>query len=176
MMLTTHSMEEAEGLCDRLSIFVAGRLKTIGASAELKDRYGKYYKIQITTDLEHELAAKKHLEKIAPGVEIINTLAGTATYEVSRDAVKLHEVFRSLESRKDELKIRDWGISNTSTFLSIFLCASLCLQRNHTSSGGSFLEDHNERRCRRGRCRCQSAIVRLLWKEEETCCSQLKRG
>jgi ABC-type multidrug transport system ATPase subunit len=116
MMLTTHSMEEAEGLCDRLCIFVAGRLKTIGASAELKDRYGKYYKIQVTTDLEHEQQAREHLEKVAPGVEVINTLAGTATYEVSRDAVKLHEVFRSLESNKQRLHIRDWGISNTSTF------------------------------------------------------------
>eukprot|EP01122_Echinamoeba_exundans_P012286 TRINITY_DN5094_c0_g1_i1.p1 TRINITY_DN5094_c0_g1~~TRINITY_DN5094_c0_g1_i1.p1 ORF type:complete len:939 (+),score=203.70 TRINITY_DN5094_c0_g1_i1:58-2817(+) len=120
MMLTTHSMEEAEGLCDRLSIFVAGRLKTIGASAELKDRYGKYYKIQVTTDIEHEQQARKHLEKIAPGVELINTLAGTATYEVSRDAVKLHEVFRSLESNKQDLHIRDWGISNT-TLEEVFL-------------------------------------------------------
>jgi ABC-type multidrug transport system ATPase subunit len=34
-MLTTHSMEEAEALCDRLGIFVNGKLKAIGASAEV---------------------------------------------------------------------------------------------------------------------------------------------
>ena len=30
-MLTTHYMEEAEGLCDRLGIFVAGSLRCIGS-------------------------------------------------------------------------------------------------------------------------------------------------
>ncbi|KAJ1484399.1 P-loop containing nucleoside triphosphate hydrolase protein, partial [Baffinella frigidus] len=30
IMLTTHSMEEAEGLCDRLAIFVAGELRCVG--------------------------------------------------------------------------------------------------------------------------------------------------
>lgn len=63
MMLTTHSMDEAEALCDRLGIFVAGRLKTIGHASELKERYGKYYKIQITTNLAGTDASKKGEKK-----------------------------------------------------------------------------------------------------------------
>jgi ABC-type multidrug transport system ATPase subunit len=42
-------MEEAEALCNRLGIFVSGRLKTVGASAELKKKYGQFFKILITT-------------------------------------------------------------------------------------------------------------------------------
>ena len=30
LVLTTHSMEEAEALCDRLGIFVGGRLQCVG--------------------------------------------------------------------------------------------------------------------------------------------------
>lgn len=30
VVLTTHSMEEAEALCDRLGIFVGGRLSCLG--------------------------------------------------------------------------------------------------------------------------------------------------
>jgi len=36
MILTTHAMEEAEILCDRLGIFVSGVLKTVGAPAEVQ--------------------------------------------------------------------------------------------------------------------------------------------
>ena len=42
IVLTTHSMEEAEVLCDRLGIFVDGRLVCVGAPKEIASRYGKY--------------------------------------------------------------------------------------------------------------------------------------
>ena len=40
MVLTTHDMEEAEELCDRLAIMHAGRIATEGAPDELKRRLG----------------------------------------------------------------------------------------------------------------------------------------
>jgi ABC-type multidrug transport system ATPase subunit len=43
IILTTHSMEEAEVLCDRLGIFVNGRLVCIGNPKQLTARYGGYY-------------------------------------------------------------------------------------------------------------------------------------
>ena len=42
IILTTHSMQEAEVLCDRLGIFVDGRLVCIGQPKEVAARYGKY--------------------------------------------------------------------------------------------------------------------------------------
>jgi ABC-type multidrug transport system ATPase subunit len=41
MILTTHSMEEADALCSRLAIFKRGRLRAIGYSADLKARFGQ---------------------------------------------------------------------------------------------------------------------------------------
>ena len=43
IVLTTHSMEEAEVLCDRVGIMALGQLQCIGKSQELKRRYGKGY-------------------------------------------------------------------------------------------------------------------------------------
>ena len=43
IVLTTHSMEEAEVLCDRLGIFVDGRLICLGNPKQLTARYGGYY-------------------------------------------------------------------------------------------------------------------------------------
>lgn len=43
VVLTTHSMEEAEFLCDRLGIFIDGRLACLGNPKQLTARYGGYY-------------------------------------------------------------------------------------------------------------------------------------
>ncbi len=40
LILTTHYMEEAEVLCDRVAIMDAGRIVTIGTPAELRDLHG----------------------------------------------------------------------------------------------------------------------------------------
>lgn len=40
VILTTHSMEEAETLCRRMGIMVKGRFKCLGTSTGIKDRYG----------------------------------------------------------------------------------------------------------------------------------------
>jgi len=49
ILLTTHSMEEAEGLCDRMGIFVGGRLRCIGAPQELTMRMGGTLILTVTT-------------------------------------------------------------------------------------------------------------------------------
>ncbi|XP_012054736.1 PREDICTED: ATP-binding cassette sub-family A member 1 [Atta cephalotes] len=47
IILTSHSMEECEALCNRLVIMVKGELVCIGASQELKQRFGAGYDIYI---------------------------------------------------------------------------------------------------------------------------------
>jgi ABC-2 type transport system ATP-binding protein len=40
IILTTHQMEEADELCDRVGVLHAGRLVAVGTSEELKSRVG----------------------------------------------------------------------------------------------------------------------------------------
>jgi ATP-binding cassette subfamily A (ABC1) protein 3 len=47
VILTTHSMEEAETLCRRMGIMVAGQFKCLGTSQQIKDKYGYGYEIDI---------------------------------------------------------------------------------------------------------------------------------
>uniref|UniRef100_A0A6V7M8L4 ABC transporter domain-containing protein n=1 Tax=Bracon brevicornis TaxID=1563983 RepID=A0A6V7M8L4_9HYME len=46
-ILTSHSMEECETLCNRLVIMVKGQLVCVGASQELKQRFGAGYNIHV---------------------------------------------------------------------------------------------------------------------------------
>jgi len=43
IVLTTHAMEEAELLCERIGILVNGELLAIGSPAHLKMKYGNTY-------------------------------------------------------------------------------------------------------------------------------------
>lgn len=45
VILTTHSMEEAEALCQRIGIMAAGKLRALGSNQELKAKFGKFYQL-----------------------------------------------------------------------------------------------------------------------------------
>ncbi|CAH8434439.1 unnamed protein product [Schistosoma turkestanicum] len=57
VILTTHSMEECEALCQQIGIMINGKLKCFGSSQHLKNRFGNGYRVEIrlnhlTTDDE----------------------------------------------------------------------------------------------------------------------------
>uniref|UniRef100_A0A8C0AL92 ATP binding cassette subfamily A member 10 n=1 Tax=Bos mutus grunniens TaxID=30521 RepID=A0A8C0AL92_BOSMU len=46
-LLTTHSMAEAEAVCDRVAVMVSGRLRCIGSVQHLKSKFGKDYLLEV---------------------------------------------------------------------------------------------------------------------------------
>ena len=57
MVLTTHSMEEADALCSNIGIMIRGALRTVGSSQQLKARHGSGYRITIRVKDEGAAAA-----------------------------------------------------------------------------------------------------------------------
>ena len=57
VVLTTHSMEEADALCTRIGIMVNGRLECLGSSQHLKSKFGKGCIVQMRVPAEFERAA-----------------------------------------------------------------------------------------------------------------------
>jgi len=47
VIITTHSMEEAEALCTKMGIMVNGQFRCFGSSQHIKDKYGTGYEIEI---------------------------------------------------------------------------------------------------------------------------------
>ncbi|KAK0586980.1 hypothetical protein LWI29_015655 [Acer saccharum] len=82
IILTTHSMEEAEVLCDRLGIFVDGGLQCIGNPKELKARYGGSYVFTITTSSDHEEEVEKMVRHLSPNANKIYQISGTQKFEL----------------------------------------------------------------------------------------------
>ena len=47
VVLTTHSMEEAEALSTKLGIMVSGHMKCFGSAQHIKSKYGEGYQVEI---------------------------------------------------------------------------------------------------------------------------------
>lgn len=63
VMLTTHSMEEAENLCNYMAIMIAGNFVCFGTPLELKDEFGKGYEIQVNIPIPLPEDEKDFLSK-----------------------------------------------------------------------------------------------------------------
>jgi len=136
MILTTHSMEEADVLCDRIAIMAGGELQCIGRSWQLKRRFGKGYTATITSSNKTKEHAKKieelmktiFTQEVEEGEDPIpsscalleDSIGGVSKFEISRKDVVLSKVFEQLNSNMAAYEISDWGITET-TLEEVFL-------------------------------------------------------
>jgi ABC-type multidrug transport system ATPase subunit len=116
LILTTHSMEEAEMLCDRLGIFVDGKLVCIGNPKEITNRYAGYYVFTITVPPNQEEAARRLVCKISPNSTITYALGGTLKCEFPNSDISLSGVFDMMNEAKQggSLQVLDWGVANAT--------------------------------------------------------------
>ena len=63
IILTTHSMEEAEALCGRIAIQVDGRFRCLGSCQEIKNRYGDGFELNIRAKTTHEKSVEEILKE-----------------------------------------------------------------------------------------------------------------
>jgi ATP-binding cassette subfamily A (ABC1) protein 3 len=58
LIVTTHSMEEAEALGTKMAIMVQGQFKCFGTSQSIKQKYGTGFSVQIKLDMNkiHSIA------------------------------------------------------------------------------------------------------------------------
>uniref|UniRef100_A0A8C3L714 ABC transporter domain-containing protein n=1 Tax=Chrysolophus pictus TaxID=9089 RepID=A0A8C3L714_CHRPC len=105
-VLTTHYMEEAEAVCDRVAMLVAGQLQCIGSIQYLKNKFGKGYVLEIkvkdpeTTDLLHA-----EILRIFPSAARQERFPSLLVYKVPmEDALPLSQSFSKLEEGKSKAR------------------------------------------------------------------------
>lgn len=114
VILTTHSMEECEALCDRVVVMVKGQFRCLGSIQHLKCRFGEGYTVEIKTDDKSampELTEFVHQElhgRVEESMELWLKLS------VPTSALTLAAIFRTLEEHRVKLKINDYSVSQTT--------------------------------------------------------------
>ncbi|KAF8939132.1 ATP-binding cassette sub- A member 1 [Haplosporangium gracile] len=81
IILTTHSMEEADILGDRICVMAHGRLRAIGNSIHLKNKFGAGYRISLMTDPANTEYVKSQIESRVPGCILKDDSAGALLYQ-----------------------------------------------------------------------------------------------
>ncbi|DBA85756.1 TPA: hypothetical protein ACH3X1_005317 [Trebouxia sp. C0004] len=117
IMLTTHSMEEADILGDRIGIMARGQLCCLGSGLHLKQRFGSGYRlsVQVQQD-EHSSSSvqENRLQQIAAfvqqhtGAVLVDKLETHLHFKVPTEAEsKLTHFFAQIKEEKDMLYIGD---------------------------------------------------------------------
>ncbi|XP_037723613.1 ATP-binding cassette sub-family A member 3 isoform X1 [Drosophila subpulchrella] len=116
LLLTTHFMDEADVLGDRIAIMCDGELKCHGTSFFLKKQYGSGYRLICVKrdDCEtNEVTAL--LNKYIPGLKPECDIGAELSYQLPDSASsKFEEMFGQLEDQSDELHLNGYGVGITS--------------------------------------------------------------
>ena len=117
VILTTHYMEEAETLADRVAVIDGGRIAAIDTPTALMDAYGAGTTVTFTTAEEHDIARLRLID----GVERVNArINGAATYELTVTAADVTVPALYEWSTAAGVELRDVSIRR-STLEDVFL-------------------------------------------------------
>jgi ABC-type multidrug transport system ATPase subunit len=116
MVITTHSMDEADVLCSRIAIMGGGRLQAIGTQMRLKAVYGDGYRLSITLAVPPGAASspegRAYVDSVAQGVDAFvlarvhpaarmhNRVGTSIIYLLPREGIDVAAVFTTMEAAK----------------------------------------------------------------------------
>jgi ABC-type multidrug transport system ATPase subunit len=117
MVITTHSMEEADTLCTRIGIMAKGLLRCIGTQQHLKDRFGDGYKLSLQTESASntDQVIEFLKQEVCTGCSLTTKLTPTSfTFALPKAQVNVAQIFNTMERNKARLGVQNWGITQAS--------------------------------------------------------------
>jgi len=122
ILLSTHFMDEADYLGDRIAIMASGKLRCSGSSLFLKNKFGVGYHIVLTKSENCDLEKLTQLFKENVEESEIERISGAEVSFVLpfHSSNKFPNLFASLDERSEELGISGYGATIT-TMEEVFL-------------------------------------------------------
>lgn len=117
IILSTHYMDEADFLGDRIGIMGHGKLLTCGSSLFLKNKYGIGYNLTIVKENTKDSTEKitKLITGTIKGSKIEGDIGKELKYMLPTQEIgQFEELFGKLEDQKESLGIANFGISLSS--------------------------------------------------------------
>ncbi|KAK3930971.1 ATP-binding cassette sub-family A member 12 [Frankliniella fusca] len=117
VVLTSHSMEECQALCGKLTIMVNGQLTCFGSPQHLKNKYGSGYSVVVRC---------QPLRVAEVRALVLQRLAGSTVVEEHLNQIKFHvppatqadlrlvTIFRTMDQARVDGGILDYSVSQTT--------------------------------------------------------------
>jgi len=145
-LLTTHFMDEADILADRIAVMKTGRLQCVGSSLFLKKRFGVGYNLTCVVDDNSQSVQQgilNFLNHHIPNTETISVSGKEVSFRLpSGSESNFPALFSEFEEggMRDRFKIGGYGISNT-TLEEVFI--ALAKEETNPNSPASNSSDSN---------------------------------
>ena len=123
VVLTTHYMDEADILGDRIGIMANGKLTCLGTSMFLKNKFGVGYNLTIVkASTETNTSILDYIQqKLGPNVKVQSEIQSEMTIQIPLQYSPMFaEFFRDFDQDLAILKINSYGVS-ISTLEEVFL-------------------------------------------------------
>eukprot|EP00929_Paragymnodinium_shiwhaense_P064280 TRINITY_DN32188_c0_g1_i1.p1 TRINITY_DN32188_c0_g1~~TRINITY_DN32188_c0_g1_i1.p1 ORF type:complete len:1389 (+),score=233.65 TRINITY_DN32188_c0_g1_i1:111-4277(+) len=128
VIITTHSMEEAEAVCDRIGIQVLGSLRCLGTPIHLKSKYGSGYQMEIrlksTTAAEEKITFTSTDQvtsfvksALSSEAQLLEAHDKCYLYQLPRFKVgglSLGQVFKGLQEASEKYAIEEYSLVQPS--------------------------------------------------------------
>ncbi|XP_033114079.1 ATP-binding cassette sub-family A member 3-like [Anneissia japonica] len=116
MVLTTHFMDEADLLGDRIAIMAHGQLLCSGSSLFLKNRYGVGYHMTLVKNQDCQVdLLTKTIQEFVPGSYLESNIGAELTYILPGESTSMFQkLFEHLEAKRTSLGVDSFGVSVTT--------------------------------------------------------------
>ncbi len=117
IIITTHSMEEADALCSRIGIMAGGSLRAVGSQLELKSRFGDGFKVSLNcVDDSTERLTRVHelIISLSASAQFVSRFGPHLTFTVPLAGGDVATIFNRMEDKKRALGILEWGVTQSS--------------------------------------------------------------
>jgi len=128
IILSSHSMDECEALCDRIAIMANGQFKCIGSTQYLRTKFGQGYSLIVKLKPDLVAQNKEYLDDVQAYIE--KRLTNASLKDIHQTLIFYHippdktvtwsNLFKIMETAKDELNLEDYQVGDT-TLEQIFL-------------------------------------------------------
>eukprot|EP00026_Physarum_polycephalum_P002573 Phypoly_transcript_02580.p1 GENE.Phypoly_transcript_02580~~Phypoly_transcript_02580.p1 ORF type:complete len:904 (+),score=109.04 Phypoly_transcript_02580:144-2714(+) len=114
IILSTHSMEEAEVLCNRIGIMRKAQLHSVGTQMHLKNKFELGFNVKVSHFLNCEEKAHNFVMECIPNAVLVRAFGGIRAYKVMKGDFLLSDLFKKMELNKYRYGIKEWSISQAS--------------------------------------------------------------
>mmetsp|Transcript_40629 Transcript_40629/g.29241 ORF Transcript_40629/g.29241 Transcript_40629/m.29241 type:complete len:188 (-) Transcript_40629:2959-3522(-) len=117
IILTTHYMDEADILGDRIGIMAAGKIVCLGTSLFLKNRFGVGYNLTMVKNNKenNERVGPYLVERLGEKVQLMSEVASEITFQIPTEyAEKFKDFFLEFDTKLAELDLESYGVSVTT--------------------------------------------------------------
>ncbi|XP_059142657.1 phospholipid-transporting ATPase ABCA3-like [Physella acuta] len=116
ILLTTHYMDEADVLGDRIAIMAEGRVKCCGTPMFLKRAYGSRYRMTVVKEGQCQSGdVTDQVINFIPGAKFITETNLEIQYSLPDDSLPIyHHLLKYLEENGPDLHVSSFGLTATS--------------------------------------------------------------